>query len=753
MSAMIPARFAVLVLGGLAALRFVHWGAPLTDDEAFMLRSYANQPLLGIATSFEAPNNHILLAMLLHVVNALSPKELFVSMAHPGALQAVSILASIGAVLLLYRLVSAAFSARTGLLAAAALGLSYWHLLYSHEMRGYSLSSCLLVAAVWAVHQGAVRARRRPLIAFPFLLAAFNYTVASNLYISLGLSLGLGGWLLQAREKPALRNEVLAALAGGLLLSALLYAPIYGAMREAARQGPLDGGFLAAMAARLGFAVEVLGSSAAFRGFFASCAVLGSILALRRPRRETLLPILAVAMILTPLLATTAQGIVIPFARTYIPLLPFWALLFALGLEGIADFAALRMPAAVPALPCVLAGLVAFPSLREVRRFVSWNAGMDVRGLMGDVAVRSRNMDDFVLIHPAAEPDPAGGPLAWEYHAFAAGLKPQLRAVAGQDADYMLRKQYFVAAESESAARASLERSRMDPLLAGRIKPLARHGRLELFGVAMDDALLREYQAVAKDEGADPALRAQALTGLAYIYLDSGRLEPAAARLEEARRLAPEDRRARYYLALTRYLAMDDAKAAAEFAAVAASDPANARAPLYYADALAGLGRGDEALRWYAWYDSAANKAHAAAWLFGNRAEMGARSVRRKDRPPPPAVDAAGWAQAARSCEARGSLERAAVAWRAAMRLRPTVDAWLGLAKAHIGLQENAAAEQILKRVLATGAVQENRVVLAKLLFEKRALAEARAELDAFLRAFPAHAEGKELSRALRRSP
>lgn len=722
---------AFLVLAALAALRFAHWGAAFTDDEAFMLKGYAAKPLVAIATSFEAPNNHIFLSILLHAVNELSPKELIASQGHPGPLQAVSILASIGALLLLRRLASTV-SARVSLLATAALGLSYWHLLYSHQLRGYCLSAFLLLTAVWLLHEACLGARRGLLAVFPLAFAAFSYTVASNLYIAAGLALGMGVWLWTAPVARRERFEALAALAAGLALTGLLYAPVLSAMREAARQDASLGG----MAARLLPAFTVLGASTAFRVYFLLFAGFGALLGLIRPRRDALLPFLSVAMILTPLVLSSAQAIVIPFARVFVPLLPFWALLFALGLDGAAEFAVKRLPGATPAIPYALAALVALPSLAEARRFIGWHAGLDARGLLADVARRTRNMDDFVLILPQDASDRVAGGLAWEHHAANAGLQPQLRAVIGQEVPYLLHKQYFVAGADEAEARAALARSRVDPWLARRMAALSRHGALSLYGLTMDDALLGEYQAAAKDHAAEPALRAQALTALAFVYLDTDRTELAAARLEEARKLAPEDQRVRYYLGLTRYLAFDDRRAAEEFAWTVASDTTNARAPFYYADCLAGLGRTEEARRWLAWYDDPTHGSYQATWIFSNRAKVAAAALGR----------------AGLSYDERAALERAGVAWRASLRQKPTVEALLGLARAHIGLQDRAAAEKLLRSVLASGGDPQNRYALAKILFEKGAIPEAKTEVEAFLMAFPTHAEARALLRSIRRN-
>lgn len=740
---MAQGRLFWLPLIALASLRFAHWGAPFTEDEAFMVRVYAAHPLAEIATRFEAPNNHVFLAMLLHAVDALSPMELFVSLKHPGLLQLLSILPSIGSVAILYRVAAASLSARTAALAAGALGVSYWHLLYSHMLRGYSLSCFLLLAGVWVLQESLLKKRPRLLPLLVPLLAAFNYTVASNLYFSLGLCLWAAAWAL---TEERLDLAPLSALGGGAALTALLYAPLFEQLRAAAQQTPALAGRWALSSARLENAYLVLGSTAAYRAFFLCVCACGLWSGFGRGRRGAFLPSLAVALIAAPLAATAAQGIVIPFARAYIPLLPFWAVLFALGLEGLWAPVGRLLPGA--AAPYALAGLIALPSLGELRRFLAWNRGMDLRGVMADVVARAREIDDYVLIYPSETPDSAAGKLEWEYYAFAAGMAPQVQAVAGGDQPYLLRKQYFVAAADEPSARAALQRSRIDGLFMRRLKLLAPHGRLRLYGLAMDDGLMRDYEATSADERAPPALRAQALTGLAFAYADAERLEQAALLLERAKVLAPKDPRVRFLLAKTRYLELDDARAAAELAWVVANDTGNARAPLYLADALAGLGRAAEARRWYGWYEREARGTPAGAWLLGERAAMGAKDAAGPRRPPAGAQE---WAAAARAYQDRGSYERSVVAWRRAMRLHPTVDTWLGLARAHAGLQEHVAAEKILKRALAAGAPEENRLALAQVLFYKRALGEAREELERFLRGSPGHGEALGLQRKVKR--
>src|SRR5579883_715177 len=182
-------RAALVLLIALSALRFLKLGASLTLDEGYMLQHYSSQPVDYIRSHYEAPNNHILLAIILHAIDRASPRKLIVTLNGVWAMQLVSILSAVGSLWLTCLLGGLLFNETIGLFAAVAFGVSGYALLYSHMLRGYSLSCLLGLLAAWLIHQ--TLARRRYFLAplIPAALLAFHYVIPVNVVFTGGLGL------------------------------------------------------------------------------------------------------------------------------------------------------------------------------------------------------------------------------------------------------------------------------------------------------------------------------------------------------------------------------------------------------------------------------------------------------------------------------------------------------------------------------------------------------------------------------------
>jgi hypothetical protein len=176
---------AAILLAG--ALRFAHLGAPLTSDESYTIRNYAQMPLRIIATKYNAPNNHLLVSVMLHLIDAAAPKKIFLTLADIHLLQFPSIAASVLALVLLYLIAAELTGTLAAALAVVALGVSFWHLIYSHMLRGYSLSVFFNLLNLWLVLRILER-KIWPLWMLPLALAATHYLIPLNACYTLALA-------------------------------------------------------------------------------------------------------------------------------------------------------------------------------------------------------------------------------------------------------------------------------------------------------------------------------------------------------------------------------------------------------------------------------------------------------------------------------------------------------------------------------------------------------------------------------------
>lgn len=726
---MTPARrrLAALLLT-LGALRFAHWGASLTGDEAHMLRYYASKPASVIVSTYDAPNNHILLSLLLRGLDRLSPKTLILTLADHRPLQLPGLLASLACLPLAYAVAASALPASAAATALLLLGLSFWPLSYAHMLRGYGLSAFLVLLAAWAARQGS----RRGLAAFAAASFLAHYTIPVNAAYTAAVAL----WAFLLRRSARERAELCAAYAAALLATWLAYRPVAAQMAAALRtmQSPAGAG----PAARLGEWFSALGHAPAFGAFALLLAALGAAWALRRGGRTRSLALLGALLLLTPLAASFAQGTVLP-ARAYVPALAGWAWLAALGAHGLRVLARSRGRRLAWGLA---AALLALASAGEVRAFLACNRGLDARRAMLAANALTRESDDYAVIH--TQPGEFFDPLSWGYYGFAAGIEPYFHLFPDRDYAHMSRRRYVLLAGDEASARAAAERSGVDPILLARMKPAGREGRVGLWTIDLDEEALAAFRAAAASKV--PAERARGLYHLAFDAVSAGRVSEAVPLLEKALAAAPNDGRARWLQAWTDYLSFADAQAEAGLRWVAAHDPANVHAPLYLADLLADRGRDAEALAAYRWY---LETGEAGAWYLKDRAVAGAKALRegRGKVRSPAAGGPVDWTAAAKAYYYKGSLERAAVAMTMALKEDPKLDRWLRVAELREKLHEHAQAALLRRRALEATGDAAARLGLAKSLVLKRRFEEAGALLDGA----PAGPQTDTLARLVRR--
>jgi 4-amino-4-deoxy-L-arabinose transferase-like glycosyltransferase len=215
---------AVLVLA--TVLRGIGLGGGLWYDEILTLVRYVRRPLAAIVTTWDSQNQHMLYSVLARASVAAFGESAW-ALRLPAALFGV---AGIGAVCW--------FGARTtgraeALVAALLLAVSYHHVWFSQNARGYTMlmtGAVLSTGLLLPLLRGSPAPGARRLIALYALAMGLSlYTHATAAFIVAGHGLVWLGLLARRRLAAAGRWHAFLAFALAGVLAALLYAPVLGA--------------------------------------------------------------------------------------------------------------------------------------------------------------------------------------------------------------------------------------------------------------------------------------------------------------------------------------------------------------------------------------------------------------------------------------------------------------------------------------------------------------------------------------------
>ncbi len=201
-------------LGGLAALaltlRLNALGVGLSFDEIDTLVHYARRPLYEIASTFDSQNQHLLYSLLARISFVALGESAFALRLPAALLGVLSVLAA-------HRVASLVTDRREAIFTAALLAVSYHHVWFSQNARGYT---GLLLFALLGTEQmlcmfgeSSPRGLRRPL-AYGAWMALAALTHATAVLIVVGHALVWLGALFAARGRPTGPNRWQPALGG-----------------------------------------------------------------------------------------------------------------------------------------------------------------------------------------------------------------------------------------------------------------------------------------------------------------------------------------------------------------------------------------------------------------------------------------------------------------------------------------------------------------------------------------------------------
>ena len=212
-SAATLALFGILAVAAL--LRIIGANSEFWFDEIATVINYVRPPPLQVIQNYGGANNHVMNSVLAHAAAAVWGEQ-------PWAIRLPSIFFGIAGVWAFYFLAQQIWERRIALLGTFMFAVSYHHIYYTQNARGYSsflffalLTDGLLLRCI------SLDARKRPR---KFDAVLYAISVGLGIYallLMVFVVLGQGCTLLWAR-----RWRAFAWLAAGTLFALLLYAPM-----------------------------------------------------------------------------------------------------------------------------------------------------------------------------------------------------------------------------------------------------------------------------------------------------------------------------------------------------------------------------------------------------------------------------------------------------------------------------------------------------------------------------------------------
>jgi 4-amino-4-deoxy-L-arabinose transferase-like glycosyltransferase len=211
---------AILLIG--AALRIYGLNSGLWYDEIVTLLESVRPPLREIVTHFPSNNDHPLYSVLGHLsIGAFGE--------HAWSLRLPAFLFGLLSIPLVYCLGVGITNRFEALAAATLLAISYHHIWFSQNARGYTI---LLFCALLTTHlllRGLKANRRFDFVAFAVITAFAAYTHLTTVLVTVTQALVVGAHLLASRNGRLVADQWTNAAIGFALagvLTILLYLPL-----------------------------------------------------------------------------------------------------------------------------------------------------------------------------------------------------------------------------------------------------------------------------------------------------------------------------------------------------------------------------------------------------------------------------------------------------------------------------------------------------------------------------------------------
>lgn len=214
---------ATAIVAGLVLLalvvRVIGLGQPLWLDEMLSTVRAFRAPLAKIVTSFPDENDHPLYSILAHLCMVLFGEK-------PWSIRLPAVLFGVATVPALWALGREVAGRTEGLAAAAILAVSYHHVWFSQNARGYTATALSATLGAWLLLRGVATGSRRDFVAYGIATALGAYTHLTMVFVSVGHALALGSFALRdASERE--RRTILRVAPLGFAIAAALTVALY----------------------------------------------------------------------------------------------------------------------------------------------------------------------------------------------------------------------------------------------------------------------------------------------------------------------------------------------------------------------------------------------------------------------------------------------------------------------------------------------------------------------------------------------
>ena len=239
----------VILTIGLVA-RIVRLNSSYWTDEILALQKSFRLSLPQVVTTFLGDTHHPLYSIFARL-------SLVTFGEAPWAIRLPAVLFGVMAVAMTYVVARLAVSRREALFASLLLAVSYHHVWFSQNARGYTLIGLLALLSTWTLIRLLHRPTWRLAAAYALCAALGAYTHLTMVFVAIGQALVAVVALARAPARIDWRFAV-AAFAGAAAVTVLLYAPMLGQVVDFFVNQPSDLRGTSTPSWALGEAVRVL---------------------------------------------------------------------------------------------------------------------------------------------------------------------------------------------------------------------------------------------------------------------------------------------------------------------------------------------------------------------------------------------------------------------------------------------------------------------------------------------------------------